>query len=172
MKEKNELYPTPAFAFPLLEKSKLFHPCLESLSILWPCLQSFSRPIAPWIYFSEDGWLTLYRQNIPLMPYMSVIVSNLPEVYCLICSKNGICFIAVSHWWFIIIQGSANKPRHFFSLFFPNLWVLGLQQPLLFMVPEWVTLHFDPLKSITQFFQCDAQSSSNFVSSACVLDIN
>lgn len=83
------------------------------------------------------------------MPYTSVIVSDLPEVYCLIRSRMVfVCFIAVSHWWLIIIQGSANKPRYFFFLVIPNLWVLGLQQLLLFMVPEWGTLHFPPLKFI------------------------
>lgn len=57
------------------------------------------------------------------MPYMSVTVSDLAEIYHLICSRMVfVCFIAVLHWQFIIIQGSANNPRYFFSLVIPNLF--------------------------------------------------
>lgn len=107
--ERQELYPTSDFASLVLEV-RLLQSCLVSFVILWSFLQSFSRPISLWIYFSEDGWLWLYRQNIPLMPYMSVIVSDVSELYCLICSRIVfVCLITVLHWWFIIIKGSANN---------------------------------------------------------------
>ena len=147
--EREELYPTSAFLFPILEKPDSFSLVLQASPFCnhacSPSLDLFLRESI----FSEGGWLKLYRQSIPLMPYMSVVVSHLPEIYGLMCSRMVFfCVIAVSHWRFIIIQGSANKPRYFFYLVIPNIRVLGLQQLLLFMVPKWVTLHFAPLKFI------------------------
>lgn len=87
--------------------------------------------------FSEEGCLRLYRQNIQLILPMSVIVSDLAELHCLVCSRMRFgCFITVAHWLLIITQRSANKPGYFFSFVVPYLGVLSLHQLLLFIVPE------------------------------------
>lgn len=109
---------------------------------------------------------------------MSVIVSDLPEIHCLVCSRmRFVCFITVAHWLLIITQGSANKPGYLVSPVVPYLGVLSLHQLLLFIVPEWVTLHFAPLKFV---FPQDNPVLSVWCSilfqlcviTSCVLDIN
>lgn len=133
--------------FSTIRKVKLFQHCLY---ILRSCFWSFLFLLFLCeFYFSEEGCLRLYRQNIPLIPPMSVIVSDLPQVHCLVYSRmRFVCFITGAHWLLIVTRGSANKPGYFFFFFILYLGVLSLHQLLLFIVPQWVTLHFAPLKFI------------------------
>lgn len=87
VKEKNYMPPQPLLV-PVLGKSAFFCLLLEGSPFVDQACSASLDLLSS--YFSEDVWLKLYRQNIPLVWDMSVAVSDLPRMFILMFS-NDIC---------------------------------------------------------------------------------